>query len=105
MLRCREIPAGGMTGYDPARVEEMLRSMHDIDHAADQKRHEMIIEPNRQEGICDELYLKGTRSLPTHTADVLTILFWREIYDKPEACADACEHVGDSIERIVMKNT
>ena len=177
-----------MTCYNPARVEDMLRSMHDIEHAADQKRHEMaaalarafvtpldredlaqishdidevadcieevmqrfyvdrietilpealefaahivtgcklmkeilqelpnfkkprklhemIIELNRQEGICDELYLKGTRSITNHTGDVLTILFWREIYDKLEACADACEHVGDSIERIVMKNT
>ena len=70
-----------------------------------QKLHEMIIELNRQEGLCDELYLKATRSIPTYTGDVLTILFWREIYDKLEACADACEHVGDSIERIVMKNT
>ena len=29
----------------------------------------------------------------------------REIFDKLEACADACEHVGDCIETIVMKNT
>ena len=70
-----------------------------------QKLHEMIIELNRQEGICDELYLKATRNIPMHTGDVLTILYWREIFDKLEACADACEHVGDCIETIVMKNT
>ena len=38
-------------------------------------------------------------------AVVLTILSWREIFDKLEACADACERVGDCIETIVMKNT
>lgn len=70
-----------------------------------QKLHEMIVELNRQEGICDELYLKATRTIRDHTADVLTILSWREIFDKLEACADACEHVGDCIETIVMKNT
>ena len=35
---------------------------------------------------------------------VLTVICWREIFDKLEKCADACEHVGDSIETIVMKN-
>lgn len=70
-----------------------------------QKLHDMIVELNHQEGICDELYLKATRAIRDHTADVLTILSWREIFDKLEACADACEHVGDCIETIVMKNT
>lgn len=70
-----------------------------------QKLHGLIIELNHQEEECDKLYLKATRNLRDHTTDVLTILFWREIYNKLEACADACEHVGDCIETIVMKNT
>ncbi len=70
-----------------------------------QKLNELIIQLNHREEECDKLYLKATRNLRDHTDDVLTILFWREIYDKLEACADACEHVGDSIETVVMKNT
>lgn len=70
-----------------------------------QKLHELIIQLNHQEEECDKLYLKATRSIRDYTGDVLTILFWREIFDKLEACADACEHVGDCIETIVMKNT
>jgi uncharacterized protein Yka (UPF0111/DUF47 family) len=35
---------------------------------------------------------------------MLTVMFWRDILDRLEKCADACEHVGDSIETIVMKN-
>lgn len=69
-----------------------------------QKLHERIIRLNHQEE-CDKLYLKTTRNVRNHTDDVLTILSWREIYDKLEACADACEHVGDCIETVVMKNT
>lgn len=70
-----------------------------------QKLHDQIIHLNHQEEKCDKLYLKATRNVRDYTSDVLTILSWREIFDKLEACADACEHVGDSIETIVMKNT
>ena len=70
-----------------------------------QKLHEQIVQMSHHEEECDKLYLKATRNLRDHTSDVLTILSWREIYDKLEACADACEHVGDCIETIVMKNT
>ena len=41
---------------------------------------------------------------PVLRTDVLDIISWREIYDCLEACADACEHVADTIETIVMKN-
>ena len=37
--------------------------------------------------------------------DVLDVISWREIYDYMENCADACEHVADSVETVVMKNT
>lgn len=70
-----------------------------------QKLHELIIQLNHQEEECDKLYLKATRNVRDYTSDVLTILSWREIFDKLEACTDACEHVGDCIEVIVMKNT
>lgn len=69
------------------------------------KLHELIIQLSHHEEVCDKLYLKATRDLRNHTSDVLTIISWREIFDKLEACADACEHVGDCIETIVMKNT
>lgn len=36
---------------------------------------------------------------------VLDVLSWREIYDKMESCADACEHVGDCVDMVVMKNS
>ena len=70
-----------------------------------QKLHELIIQLGNQEEECDKLYLKATRGVRNYTGDVLTILSWREIFDKLEACADACEHVGDCLETIVMKNT
>lgn len=68
--------------------------------------HEMIVEMNRLEEECDSIYLEAMRQarlLPN--ADVWTVLSARKIYECLEACADACEHVGDCIETVIMKNT
>ena len=70
-----------------------------------QKLKELIIELSHKEEECDKLYLKSTHDIPDQTKDVLEIIGWREILSKMEKCADACEHVGDVIETMVMKNT
>ena len=40
-----------------------------------------------------------------HCTDVIDIISWREIFDYMEDCADACEHVGNYVELVVLKNT
>ena len=177
-----------LENYDPDKIEEMLQNMHEIEHAADIKKHEMndalakafvtpvdredldmlshnldqvtdkleeilqkfyiynirsvdssmvdfakklvetcellcdlmdefenfkrskkihdlIIKLNDAEEECDKLYLTSMRELTKNSTDVLTTISWREIYECFEACSDACEHVGDCIETVVMKNT
>ncbi len=84
-------------------MTNMLREFENFKKPA--KLHEMIIELNHQEEICDGLYLEAILAVRKHCTDVLDIIFWREIYDCMEECADACEHVGDCIETVVMKNT
>ncbi len=69
------------------------------------KLHEMIIQLNNAEEECDKIYLEALFSVRTKSTDVLQLIFWREIYECMENCADACEHVGDSIDTVVMKNT
>lgn len=69
------------------------------------KLHKMIIELNHFEEECDAMYLEAVRKIRTHCTDVLEIISWREIYEKMEDCADACEHVGDCVDMVVMKNT
>ncbi len=66
---------------------------------------EMIVQLNHVEEECDALYLKALRAVPKHCTEVLEVVYWREIYDCMESCADACEHVGDCVETVVMKNT
>ena len=65
----------------------------------------LIVELNGVEEECDKLYVDATHLLPTRFDNALDIISWREIYNRMENCADACEHVGDCIDLIVMKNS
>ena len=83
-------------------MKDMLAEL--VNFKKPKKLHEMIIALSHKEEECDRLYLEATLKAADFSSDVLTVIFWREILDKLEKCADACEHVGDSIETIVMKN-
>lgn len=69
------------------------------------KLHPLIVESNDVEEECDKLYLKTMRELTLNSTDVLTTISWYKIFDRFEACSDACEHVSDCVASIVMKNT
>ncbi len=70
-----------------------------------EKLHEMIIDLGHSEEECDILYLKAMRAIRKESDNVLEIICWRDIYGCLENTADACEHVGDCVETVVMKNT
>lgn len=65
----------------------------------------LVIECNDVEEECDKLYLSTMHELTKNSTDVLNTLSWYKIYDRFEACADACEHVSDCVASIIMKNT
>jgi predicted phosphate transport protein (TIGR00153 family) len=83
-------------------MKEMLAEL--VNFKKPKKLHEMIIALSHKEEECDQLYLEATLKAADFSSDVLTVVFWRDILDRLEKCAYACEHVGDSIETIVMKN-
>ena len=69
------------------------------------KLQALIIKLNDIEDECDKIYLSSMRELMTNPEDILATISWREIYDCFEACADACEHVSESMGSVIMKNT
>ena len=69
------------------------------------KIHSLIVECNDVEEECDKLYLKSMHNITKNSTDVLTTIAWYKIYDCFEACVDACEHVGECVASIIMKNT
>ncbi len=83
-------------------MKEMLAEL--VNFKKPKKLHDMIIALSHKEEECDRLYLEATLKTTDFSDNMLTVMFWRDILDRLEKCADACEHVGDSIETIVMKN-
>lgn len=65
----------------------------------------LIVKCNDIEEDCDKLYLSTMRNITKSNSDTAIKLSWYKIYDCFEACADACEHVGECVGSIIMKNT
>lgn len=81
----------------------LLEEFADFRHS--KKIQEHIIKINVLEEEADQLFIEGMRALHTNCKDPIQIITWREIYTYLEQCVDACEHVADTVESVVMKNT
>ncbi|MBR3555864.1 MAG: DUF47 family protein [Oscillospiraceae bacterium] len=88
-----------------AKMKEMLVELPNFKKY--EKLHSLIIDVNTAEEECDALYLRANYDCRKNWdgKDPLEVIAWREIYLKLEECADACEHVADTVEAVVMKNT
>ena len=80
-----------------------------VGELADYKRsktlHDHIVHINTMEEEADQLFINSMRTLHTTCTDPMEIIVWREIYTYLEKCVDACEHVADTVESVVMKNS
>ena len=86
--------------------EEMRKLLEEFpDFRRSKKLQEYIIHINTMEEQADKLFIESMRQLHTTCSDPLLVISWREIYLYLEKCADACEHVADAVESVIMKNT
>ena len=67
--------------------------------------YENIVEINRLEEEGDALYTRAVRKLYLSSTDPIELSVWREIFDRMEKCCDACEHVANVVESVIMKNS
>jgi len=75
-----------------------------VDHPkGDLKSH--ILEIHRIEREGDEVYYEAMRELFRGKRDAQSIIIAKELYENLEEAIDRCQHVGDLVERIVIKNT
>lgn len=86
-----------------ASMKEMLEHFRNFRRSATLK--EKIITINRLEEEGDQLYTRAVHRLYTEETDAVQILVWTTIYDCLEECCDCCEHVADTVEMAIMKNT
>ena len=64
-----------------------------------------IVDVNTMEEEGDAIYIDAMRSLFTQEKDPLTVVAWSSTYDRFEDCCDACEHVANTMESVIMKNS
>jgi predicted phosphate transport protein (TIGR00153 family) len=63
-----------------------------------------LIEIHHMESIGDDQNHAAMSHLFSGAMDPLTVMKWKELYDLIESAIDGCEDVGNTLERIVLKN-
>ena len=63
-----------------------------------------LIEIHHKESIGDDNHHAAMSRLFEGSTDALEVVKWKELYDYIEEAIDGCEDVGNTLERIVLKN-
>ncbi len=65
---------------------------------------DMLIEIHRLESVGDDNNHAAISNLFDGSVDALEVMKWKELYNYIEEAIDGCEDVGNTLERIVLKN-
>jgi len=63
-----------------------------------------LIEIHHKESVGDDNHHAALSHLFDGQTDALDVIKWKELYDYIEDAIDGCEDVGNTLERIVLKN-
>jgi hypothetical protein len=63
-----------------------------------------LIEIHHQESLGDDNHHAAMSRLFEGDIEALEVIKWKELYDLVENAIDGCEDVGNTLERIVLKN-
>jgi len=63
-----------------------------------------LVELRRLENEGDELYRAAMGELFQRESNVLTVIKWKDIYEKLEAAIDRMEHIANLVESVLIKN-
>ena len=80
-----------------AEAMPRLRNFEDISH--------YTVEVNRLENDGDRITREAMASLFEGGIDPMVVIRWKDIYERLESAIDACEHVANILEGIVIKNS
>src|ERR1700704_6176863 len=64
-----------------------------------------LVEIHRLENEGDDIYHAAIAELFREEPNPLTVLKWKEVYEKLEAAVDRCENVANIIESVIIKHT
>ena len=106
-----------MVDYDVRGSNQYARRFAEVIRGMSVQLHEVVktlarptdlnarlIEIHRLENEGDDIYHAAIAELFRRETDALTVIKWKEIYEKLEAAVDRCENVANIIESVVIKN-
>ena len=79
-----------------AEAMPRMRDFRDIGH--------YTVEVNRLENDGDRIVREAIASLFDNGIDPMVVIRWKDIFERLEEAIDACEHVANTLEGIVIKN-
>ena len=112
----KRIPLYHVKSIEPAFLEQLdvlIRSAATVSDAVHRLRKarklselkEKLIEIHHMESIGDDNHHAALSKLYSNgNQDPLHVMKWKEFYEMIEAAIDGCEDVGNTLERIVLKN-
>jgi uncharacterized protein len=94
------------------QTEVLMAATVTVDEAVRRLRHsrkladlsDKLIAIHHQESQGDDNHHSAMSGLFDGTTEALEVLKWKELYDLIEDAIDGCEDVGNTLERIVLKN-
>ncbi len=84
-------------------AQELDLLVPSLDRPKDIRTRLLKLHELEREG--DEIYREAMGNLFRGKFEVHDVIVWKELYENLEATVDRCQHVGDLVERIVIKNT
>jgi uncharacterized protein Yka (UPF0111/DUF47 family) len=66
---------------------------------------QFTVEVNRLENDGDRISRDAIASLFESGIDPLVVIRWKDIFERLEEAIDACEHVANTLDGIVIKNS
>jgi hypothetical protein len=88
-------------------IQRMAVELHEVVKTLERPSNitPRLVELHRLENEGDETYHKAVAELFHGASDPLTVIKWKDIYEKLEAAIDRCENVANIIESVIIKHT
>ena len=88
-------------------IQRMALQLHEVVSILQKPKGvtERLVELHRLENEGDEIYQKAVGGLFHDTRDPLTVIKWKDVYEKLEAAIDRCENVANIIEGVIIKHS
>ncbi len=102
-IRPDALVTSGLIVKGCSSVRQLMTEFANFKHS--KKLRQLIIDINTLEEDADRQFIQSIRDLHVNSSDPMEVFCWHELYRYLEHCMDACEHVADIVEGVIMKNT